>query len=98
MKQSISESYFVDEIVKDEYNSISVQGARALFDYLEEYERDSGQDIEFDLVAIRCDFSEYENLDAVLDDYDNIKTLEDLQDNTTVIEIEGSDRLIIQAF
>lgn len=98
MKQSISESYFVDEIVKDEYNSISVQGARALFDYLEEYERDSGQDIEFDLVAIRCDFSEYENLDAVLGDYDNIKTLEDLQDNTTVIEIEGSDRLIIQAF
>ena len=98
MKQTITESYFVDEIVKDEYNSISVQGARALFDYLEEYERDSGQDIEFDLVAIRCDFSEYENLDAVLDDYDNIKTLEDLQDNTTVIEIEGSDRLIIQAF
>jgi hypothetical protein len=30
--------------------------------------------------------------------YQNIETLEDLQNNTTVIEIPNSDRLIIQAY
>jgi hypothetical protein len=98
MKQAISESYFVDEIFRDEYNTISYEGAKALFEYLEELEEGCGMEIEFDKVAIRCDYSEYENLEAVLNDYDNIKTLADLQDHTTVIEIDGSNRLIIQAF
>ena len=34
MKQIITESQFVDEIVGDEYNSMSYEGARALYEYL----------------------------------------------------------------
>jgi len=98
MKQAISESYFVDEILGDEYNSISYEGAKALFQYLEELEEDCGTEIEFDRVAIRCDFSEYDNLEEVTSEYDSIETLEDLRDNTTVIEIPNSEKLIIQAF
>ena len=98
MKQNVSSSQFVDAIVGDDYNNMSYEGANALFEYLEDYEDSIGEELEFDSVAIRCDFSEYENLEAVLSDYDNIKTLEELQDNTTVILIEDSDRLIIQQF
>ena len=98
MKQNISSSQFVNEIVGDGYSDISYEGANALFEYLEELEDSTGEELEFDSVAIRCEWAEYENLEAVLSDYDNIKTLEDLQDNTTVILIEDSDRLIIQQF
>ena len=98
MKQTIRENEFVHAIVSDDYNDISYDGAIALFEYLEELEDSTGEEIEFDSVAIRCDWAEYENLDAVLSEYDNIKTLEELQDNTTVILIEDSDRLIIQQF
>ena len=98
MKQNISSSQFVNEIVGDDYNDISYEGANALFEYLEELEDSTGEELEFDSVAIRCDWAEYENLEAVLSEYDNIRTLKELQDNTTVILVEDSDRLIIQQF
>jgi hypothetical protein len=55
-------------------------------------------EMEFDPVAIRCDFDEYESLEDVKQNYQDIETLEDLQRYTIVIEIPNSDRLIIQAF
>jgi hypothetical protein len=70
----------------------------ALFEYFEQYEQDTGEQMEFDPVAIRCDFDEYENLQEIKENYQDIETLEDLQNHTTVIEIPNSDRLIIQAF
>ena len=36
---------------------------------LVEYEEGSGQEMEFDAVAIRCDFSEYESLQEWAKDY-----------------------------
>ncbi len=96
MKQTITEGQFIDAIVGDEYNSMSYEGAEALFGYLQELEESCGEELEFDKVAIRCDFKEYENMDAVLHYYDC--TLTELEDNTTVIQVTGSDKLIIQQF
>jgi hypothetical protein len=76
----------------------SYEGTKALFEYFEQYEQDTGEQMEFDPVAIRCDFDEYENLQEIKENYQDIETLEDLQNHTTVIEIPNSDRLIIQAF
>jgi len=98
MINTMTEHEFVDAIVSDEYNSMSYEGARALFEYFEQLEESIGEKIEFDCVAIRCEFSEYENLEEVLAEYDSIKNLRQLQDNTTVIEVPESDKLIIQAF
>lgn len=98
MKQDITESYFIDQIVGDEYNSMSYEGAKALFAWLEQYEDDCNIQVEFDRVAIRCDFSEYENLEEILSDYDSIHSLDDLRDKTMVIEVPNSDKLIIQVF
>ena len=43
-------------------------GARALIEYLEQIEEDTGTEIEFDAVAIRCDYSEYESALKAADD------------------------------
>ena len=97
MKDTITEYQFVNEMAQEQHG-FSKEGAKALFEYFEAYEEDTGEQMEFDPVAIRCDFDEYENLKAIQENYQDIETLEDLQNHTTVIEIPNSDRLIIQAY
>lgn len=89
--ETVNEYAFRDEMIK---HGFSYEGATALFEYYEDFE----EDIPFDPVAIRCDFNEYENLKEVKENYQDIETIEDLQNHTTVIEIPNSDRLIIQAY
>ena len=98
MKQTITESYFIDQLVGDEYNNMSYEGAKALFNWFEEFESDLGEEQEFDKVSIRCEFAEYDSIADVLSEYDSIDSLEDLRDNTTVIEVPDSEKLIIQQF
>ena len=95
MKDTITAYQFSDAMIEQGF---SYEGTKALFAYFEQYEQDCDMEIEFDPVAIRCDFNEYENLQEIKENYKDIETLEDLQNHTTVIEIPNSDRLIIQAF
>jgi hypothetical protein len=97
MKQTIRENEFVHAIVGDDYNNMSYEGALALFEYIEEYEDQTGEETELDVVAIRCEWTEYENIEEVSKDYD-IDNLDDLRDNTSVIEVPKSDRLIVQEY
>ena len=66
--------------------------------YLTQYEEDCGTDIEFDPIAFRCAYDEYENLKEVQDSYNDIESLDALRNKTTVIEIPDSERLIVQAY
>lgn len=59
MYQTLSTSEAVDILRADKYASWSLAGARALVEYLEELEEETGERIEIDPVAIRCDYSEY---------------------------------------
>jgi hypothetical protein len=96
MKDTINIYHFSDAMIE---HGFSYEGAKALFEYFEQYEQDTGEEMEFDPIAFRCSFDEYENLQEIKKNYKNIETLEDLQKtNTTVIEIPDSDRLIIEAF
>ena len=95
MKDTINIYHFSDAMIE---HGFSYEGAKALFEYFEQYEQDTGEEMEFDPIAFRCSFDEYENLQEIKKNYKNIETLEDLQNHTTVIEIPDSDRLIIQAF
>jgi len=94
MIRTINEYEFTQDLLNDEYANWSYDGTKALFDYLTDLEEDTGEQIEFDRVALRCDFSEYDNLEDILSQYDGINTLEDLQDNTTVIEVQKYDLTI----
>ena len=91
-------------------NQFSYDGRKALFDYLEGYEEDTGEAIELDVISLCCDYEEYENIEEYLDyytetdikkdDYEDEEEFkeavkEDIRDNTTLIEIEDSEGFII---
>lgn len=75
-------------------------GLRQLFDYLEEYEESTGEEIELDVIALCCDFSE-EKLSDVLKNY-SLDSLDELRDHTTVIMVDDEQdenpTIIYQAF
>jgi len=103
MYDTVNFNQFNDWFIKDNSNykdNFSYEGRKALFDYLEELEDDTGEKIEFDPIALCCEYSEYENFKALKETYDNdeITNLETLRDFTTVIEIENSDKFIISDF
>ena len=62
MKTTLTTSHAAEILSNDEYSSFSRLGAYALVEYLEELEDSTGEEMEFDAVAIRCDFAEYDSL------------------------------------
>lgn len=108
MKTTLSTSEAANILLSDTYAKWSRAGAFALVEYLEEIEDSTGEEIEFDRVAIRCDFSEYGSAVEAWQDYDpacqssgdededEAEALRLLQDRTSVIEFDGG--IIIQNF
>jgi hypothetical protein len=79
-------------------NNFTYYGLKALFEYLEQYEEVCGTEIELDVCALCCDFTEYENLKEFQDNFsDSYESIEDIQEDTTVIMIDD-DAFIIQNF
>ena len=85
-------------------NQFSTKGLDALFEYIEEVEDDIGEEFEFDMVGICCDYTEYDDFEQFKDDYstwcDNyeVRKLDDIREQTTVIEIPDTERFIIGVF
>lgn len=77
-------------------------GLRALFDYLEDYEDDTGLQLELDVIALCCDFTEYSDFSEFEQDYANYQgqygeDWEALIDYTIVIPLDNGGA-IIQVF
>ena len=68
MKTTLNTYQIADALLNDENARWSRAGAYALAEYLEELE-ESTEEMELDVVAIRCDWSEYESLQAWAADY-----------------------------
>jgi len=99
MKQSINQYDFIDAFKKmGREENFSYNGLVALYEYLEMLEDDTGQSIELDVIALCCEYAEYDNLEEFQADYgDEYETIEDIQNATTVIMIDN-DSFIIQQF
>jgi hypothetical protein len=69
MKITLTEWQVSDELKKDENAGWSHEGAKALASYLCQMDEDSGEDTELDVVAIRCDFSEYKSAVEAAENY-----------------------------
>lgn len=68
MKKTINFNDFVDSFSEDRKNQFSYEGKKALFEYLEQYEEDTGEEIELDTIALCCEYTEYDNeLNCALD-------------------------------
>lgn len=59
VKIDLTTCEIANRLLADENAHWSRLGAYGLADYLQELSDDIGEDIEFDVVAIRCDYSEY---------------------------------------
>jgi len=93
--QTVNKSQFIDNLLADDYASWTYEDAEALFDYYEQFSDDMGEDIELDRVALRCEWTRADSIDEVIEEYDDINSLEDLQDQTQVIEHLGGVLLFI---
>lgn len=62
MKLELSTSHAVDLLRQDEYAGWSYKGATALVGHLEGLEEEFRQEITFDHIAFRCEFSEYHSV------------------------------------
>lgn len=109
MKTTVSlydfERAFSDAGRKDQF---SYEGKKALFEYLESYEEDTGEEIELDVIALCCEYSEHDSALECANEYDfepdedededeqEASALDYLQDRTSVIEFNGG--IIIQQF
>jgi hypothetical protein len=69
MKQTLTTSQAAHLLMQDENARWSRAGAYALIEHLEEYEEGCGMEIEFDAVAIRCDWHEYQSIFDAADDF-----------------------------
>ena len=105
MKQTINFSQFCDSFGGDYKNNFSYEGKKAIFEYLEEYEDGTDTEIELDPIALCCEYSEYDNLKELQNSYPDIKTMEELEEQTQVIPIynltsdgKKSERFIIQDY
>lgn len=120
MKQTINGHDFINAFrnygrltTEETTGNFTIDGLRALFDYLEEYEESTGEELQLDVVSLCCDFSEYANYEELIqdygyrlerEDYDNEEEyrealISELEDNTTVLAIdEGEGHFIVGLF
>ena len=98
MKQTLNEYQFTQEFKRIRPDQFSYEGLQALFNWFEEYEDETGEEIEFDVIAICCEWSEYENLKEFQNDYGKKYTLENIQDFTIYIPLENSQSFLILQF
>jgi len=105
MKETVTESRFLDVFRQVRPNQFSRPALVALFDYLGELEREAEDETEFDPIGICCEWTEYRDAIAAAevygweapeipegeerDDTSDRKALEFLQDQTHVVEFDG---------
>jgi hypothetical protein len=79
-------------------DNFTYKGLNALYDYIEDYEECSNEQTELDVIAICCEYNEYEDFEGFKADYgDDFQSIEDIEQQTQVIMIDD-DSFIIQAF
>src|SRR4030066_2040259 len=96
MKTTVSLSDFRDSFARMDRSNFSYDGLAVLFDYLEELESDTGEELELDVVALCCDFQESDyasiasnysiDISNCEDDEEKMEAVRDyLSENTTLV-------------
>jgi hypothetical protein len=97
MKQTMNEFDFKNEFKKIRPENFSYDGLTVLYDHLTRYEQDTDQELEFDPIAYCCEYTEFDSFEDVKKNYD-VEDLEHLEQNTIVLKIPNSEKLIVQNY
>ena len=108
MKQTIDLYDFRRSFEQCRPDNFSYKGLEVLFDYVEAMEEDCGVEMELDVIALCCDYSEYTavNIASMYDiDLDGIEAddvvqyvIDNISDRTVIVGTVGSDSIIYQNF
>jgi hypothetical protein len=109
MKQNLTEYEVAHLLLKDkENNGFSYEGCFALAVYLSDLEGETGSEIDIDVVALRCDWTEYSDFITAYKDFTGCHPNAEVdyeeeavaefyfQKNTQVIKFKGG--VLIQSF
>ena len=105
MKTEMTTYECAKALTHDEYASWTRSGAFALIEYLEQLEEDCGMSIEFDPIALRCEYSEYKSLQDFAEQFwltssqrlTRDEVIKDyIEHRSTLIEFDGG--IIVQDF
>ena len=84
---TIDNAYQLEQLFREcgREDHFSYEGINALYDYLEELSDCTGEDFKVDVIALCCDFTEYENWEELYNNYsssynDKSKTFEELEE------------------
>jgi len=83
---------FINAFKQGNRDYYTYEGYIALYEYLDELSEDCGTDIEFDMIALCCEFTQYESLEELADSYNMSFTEEQLKD------VEGNKDEILDYF
>ena len=101
MKTTIDKYDFERAFVAIRPDNFSRAGLDALFAELTMLENDQGEELELDVIAICCDWTEYANLKEFQEAYDDTyETIEQISDEHWLIPIDNfaDDSFIVQNF
>ena len=76
-------------------NCWSRAGAFALAQYLQDWEQDTGEQMEYDAVAIRCDWSEYPSAVAAHNDITRGHDLDEDDEDTALDRLRDVGQVIV---
>ncbi len=103
MKTTVNNSYFHDAFRHaGRLENFSYAALNLLFEYFEEIESDTGEEIELDVIAICCEYEE-SSIEDIKSDYsldaelDEDEVIEWLSDHTQFVGV-GDDGLVFASF
>lgn len=89
--ETLSTNQIAQAFYRDDYASWGKNYAacQALAEYLEEYAESTGEPLELDIVAVRCDYSLYADIAELNKEYDtDFKDMDALEDHAQVIRVD----------
>ena len=95
IKMTVYESDFRDAFASIRPDNFTYEGLGALYEYLNELSEDLGEDIELDVIALCCDYTEYSE-DEAREEFDIDADVEDWQDEVPDAIASGDDFVIVQ--
>ena len=95
MKKTINLWDFQDAFYNmNRQDQFSYEGQKALYEFLTELEEENGIEEELDVIALCCEFTEFESIEELKNDYNDIESMDDLENRTIIIMIDDESFII----
>jgi len=102
MFSTITQSQFIDAFrAHGRQDQFSYNALVALFAHMQDMEEQTGEELQLDVIALCCEYAEYEDIEEYNADYDKAETMEDIEGRATVsalIYIGRGDAFLIQQY